>query len=492
LISNALLLQVMFKYHLELDDLDYTSNVIEMNKKIITTITVIVTVFVAIAGTYVLTSNSGGQSPIENSKGDCNLWVYGNVNGDDYIDQRDIDLLEDIIAGNAYEVYVTVYDGYNASNSISRISFADANQDGKIDQKDIEYIKEIIEYQEKYSDAVSKGTLSSFDEELTLYYNNCDNVTASVDLPVKSLISMYFSNSEVVRLLGAVDRVVATDNNTLSKATLLPEFQGLMNLGDRKEVSSEAVLSTNADAYFTGSASTYSPYLEETCGEQIDIIRLSAWEDNNVMVGTLTLGYILGCTDKAYEYIDWCNKYIDIVTEGVSKVQGNVTVIVPKGRGNSLEGNGLGSGQFEISEMAGAINVAAGLPTTSEYPDFTQEWALRSNIQFIILSGYCGFEFSSSDVETKVTGVVQEAYNTYFGTPAASNGQIYFIANEIFTGPSNIVSMVYCAKWFYPELFESLDGTAVFQEYLDKFCPSLADYDLESHLDQFILGPSKT
>ncbi|MGN0097829.1 MAG: hypothetical protein ACI38Y_00700, partial [Candidatus Methanomethylophilaceae archaeon] len=107
------------------------------------------------------------------------------------------------------------------------------------------------------------------------------------------------------------------------------------------------------------------------------------------------------------------------------------------------------------------------------------------------LSGYCGFEKSSPDqVKAAVDDVIKAAYETYKGTPAAKNGQIYFIANEIFTGPSNIVSLAYCAEWFYPDLFEDLDGTAVFQEYIDKFCPALKDYDLSAHIDQFVMGPS--
>ena len=461
-----------------------------MDKKIIAVALVAIIVVAAVAAVFVA-SPSSDKGDVDGATNDCNLWVYGNVNGDNYIDQKDIDLLQKIIAGDDYEVYVEVYDGYNADGTVSRVSFADANQDGDVNSKDIDYIKKIIAYQERYSKAVSEGKLDSFNETFRIYYNNCDNKTCKVDLPIKSLISMYFSNSEVVRLLGAVDRVVATDSTTIAKPTLLPEFQNILNLGDRKAVNSEAVLKTNADAYFTGSASTYSAYLEETVGDHIDIIRLSAWEDNNVMVGTLTLGYMLGCTEKAYEYIDWCHKYMDMISERVSKLSGKVTAIVPKGRGTSLEGNGKGSGQYEITELAGALNPAGELKASSEYPNFTSEWALTKNIQFIVLSGYCGFEKSGSDqIKAAVDDVMSAAYETYKGTPAAKNGQIYFIANEIFTGPSNIVSLAYCAEWFYPDLLEDLDGTAVLQEYIDKFCPALKDYDLKAHLNQFVVGPS--
>lgn len=125
----------------------------------------------------------------------------------------------------------------------------------------------------------------------------------------------------------------------------------------------------------------------------------------------------------------------------------------------------------------------------SEYPDFTSEGMIAAGVECIILSGYCGFEYTDADIQSKVLDIIDAAEVTYRGTPAAENGRIYFIANEIFTGPSNIVSMVYCATWLYPELFPDLDGTEVFQEYIDKFCPALADYDLQAHIGQFVYGP---
>ena len=307
------------------------------------------------------------------------------------------------------------------------------------------------------------------------------------------MVSMYVSICEIVRLLGAVDRVVATDDTTLNKPTLLPEFQGLPDLGDRKAVNSEAVLATGADAYFTGSASTYSEYLEDDVGDVVDIIRLSAWEDNNVMVGTLTLGYILGCTDKAYEYIDWCKHYIDLIADRTADIEDKMTVISPKGRVNDqstlLEGNGPGSGQFEINELAGAEDISDRFSATSEYPNYTQEGMLTYNVDAIVISGYCGWEYEPSDVQLRVYDVIDKVCYTYDGTDAVNNDRVYFIANELYTGPSNIVAMVYVATWLYPDLFDDIDGFEVYQDYLERFCPGLTDYDLEAHIGQFVYGP---
>lgn len=469
---------------------------VSMNTKAITAVLMVAIIVIAGSSYYVLSKDNGGSGnhPTPgNDVTDCSLWIYGNVNGDNYVDQKDVDLLKQIIAGEAEEVHIVAYDGYSASGVSQRISLADANQDGTLDDKDVSYIKDTISYMGRYSEAVNKDSLDTFNEEFKLYYNNCDNVACSVSLPIKTMISMYFSNSEIVRLLGAVDRVIATDDTTIKKPTLLPEFQGIQNLGDRKAVNSEAVLATRADAYFTGSASTYSNYLENDVGDVMDIIRLSAWEDNNVMVGTLTLGYMLGCTEKAYEYIDWCNHYIDLMADRTSGISKKVTVITPKGRVNDsttlLEGNGPGSGQFEINELAGADDISDRFSATSEYPNYTQEAILAYNVDAIVISGYCGWEYKASDVQNRVYDVVDKVRYTYDGTDAVNNDRVYFIANEIYTGPSNIIAMAYVATWLYPDLFGDIDGREVFQEYLEKFCPGLLDYDLDEHIDQFIYSP---
>lgn len=467
-----------------------------MNAKAIIAIVIVAVIVIAGVGYYAISGGNGGGDKPANPSGnvtDCNLWVYGNVNGDDYIDQKDIELLESIIAGDAEEVYIVAYDGYSASGVSQRLSLADANQDGVLDQKDVEFIRDTISYMERYSSAVNGGKLDSFDEQFTIYYNNCDNKACSVDMPIKTLVSMYFSNSEIVRLLGAVDRVVGTDDTTLNKPTLLPEFQNIPNIGDRKNVSVESVLATGADAYFTGSASTYADYLESGVGDSMDIIRLSAWEDNNVTVGALTLGYMLGCTDAAYEYIDWCNHYTDLIADRTNGIEDKVTLISPKGRVSDsptlLEGNGPGSGQYEINELAGGDDLSDQLSATDEYPPYTQEWALVANPDVIVISGYCGWEHTDADIPLRIYNVIDKVDSTYKGTTASNEDRIYFIGNELYTGPSNIIAMVYVATWLYPDLFEDLDGLTVFKEYIDKFCPGLAYYDLDANIDHFVFGP---
>lgn len=195
-----------------------------LNTKAVVAVLVVAVIVVAGIGYYALSNGGGGGDDPSTGDGvtDCHLWVYGNVNGDDYIDQNDIDLLERIIAGEAEEVLIVAYDGYSATGVSQKISLADANMDGVLDEKDVQYIRDTISYMERYSAAVNNGTLDSFDEEFTLHYNNCDNVASTVHLPVKTLVSMYFSNSEIVRLL---EPSTASSRPTTRRSRSPPCFQ---------------------------------------------------------------------------------------------------------------------------------------------------------------------------------------------------------------------------------------------------------------------------
>ena len=471
-----------------------------MENKQLGIIAVVVVVIVIVAGAAVaLTKNNSNGSDKKTYEGiqtGCNLWVYGNVNGDDKIDNSDVALLEKIVAGTEQQVFIKIYDGYNAYGvHYASVSLADANGDGKITSDDVTKVKEIISYFEKYSKAVTDGTLSSFTDTLKLYYENCDLKMASVNLPVQHLGVVYYTNSEVVRLLGATDRVVLSDNTTINNhSVMLPEYQraDITNVGDtRFNLNAETLLTAYEDqgmtALFTGSSSTYSDGLESKVGDKIDVIRLPAWEDNNFMAGTLTLGYILGSTTTAYKYIDWANGVIDKISTDLKGVE-LTNIICAKGRvADLLAGNGNGSGRSEITEWAGANNMVTTItPVTSEYPTITKEWAVSKNPQAIILSGNCGYEKSTAAaIKTNMYDVYDAAVSTYAGTDAAKNGKIYIITDDIMTGPAAIVGLAYAATLLHPDQTKNIDANAIFQEYVNNFGLG-SSYKVTDHIDQFI------
>ncbi|MDD1754939.1 MAG: hypothetical protein LUQ63_04900 [Methanothrix sp.] len=105
---------------------------------------------------------------------------------DDLIDDRDIAYVEGILNGANKQTNLT-----------------DADQNGKVDQDDIARIKQIID-----------GT------ESELYYIDARGETAKVKHPLKKIIIAYDNTAEIIRILGAEDRVIGVDSGSSAGAIL--------------------------------------------------------------------------------------------------------------------------------------------------------------------------------------------------------------------------------------------------------------------------------
>jgi iron complex transport system substrate-binding protein len=383
---------------------------------------------------------------------DLTLKIYGNANMDDIIDQRDIIYTEGIINGSS-----------------ETTDLADANQDGKIDQSDIERIGEIIS-----------------GNETELYYVNVNDEVAKVKHPLNRIVIVYDNTAEIIRILGAQDRVVGVDSQDGSSIQgyplYFPEFNKTPSIGLRKDCDAEKVLELKPDAIIVHAKNEMAcPEIEKKLdGADIDVVRLGTWESHTAVPALMILAYMLDGVDNATRYREWQSSYLDMVKERISEIpqEERVRVFVDR-PGNTTVSKG--SGYSEAVELAGGINIASDLEGGFQnvLPPVDTEWVLEQNPDAIIgLSWYGGYE---ADDEA----VLKARYDQIMGTTgfnetnAAHDGKVYvtYFINTL--GPGYHIGVLYFAKWLYPELFQDLDPVAVHQEYIDKF--QNVDYDLKEH-----------
>jgi len=420
-----------------------------MEKKIkLLAILMVTTVLAAsIAGVILLSGAAKGKTYTNVSS--VRLQVFGNANEDDTIDQRDIDFISEVIAGDC-----------------SATNLTDANQDGVIDQRDIDQVEAIIDH-----------------EETRLYYVDIDGHNASVHTPVNSIIAIYNVYVEMVRALNATDLIVGVDDSISDYDTYFPELQSLPSVGNRFTPDVEQILSINPDVYFTGTRSYYDSELESKLaanGTDIDVVRLPCWEYGLLPQGMLTLGYILGHEDEAFEYLEWRDAILNRITEKVGKIaEENRTTSLGTFEGCAVS---HGSGAFELMEIAGSNNIAGVLSSTGIYPTIEPEWVIENDPDVIVTWAVAGF-YRGADIS-----ILQEQLDStrevYRAATAVAEGRTYVMAWDITCGPSDIISVAYYAKWFYPDLFTDLDPAALHQEYIDRFCGGI---DLDVSTGAFVL-----
>ncbi|WP_234813477.1 ABC transporter substrate-binding protein [Candidatus Williamhamiltonella defendens] len=59
----------------------------------------------------------------------------------------------------------------------------------------------------------------------------------------------------------------------------------------------------------------------------------------------------------------------------------------------------------------------------------------------------------------------------YFGTKAVKNREFYAIWHQFYNSPYDFIAIQQLAKWFHPNLFQSLDPNATFREFHERFLP---------------------
>ena len=370
-------------------------------------------------------------------EGDLILGVYGNANEDDTIDMRDLTYVKLIFFGKKPET-----------------DLADAKYDDKINPLDFIQIKLIIVGKEK---------------ELT--YVDCNGEAATVHKPIERIIAVYDNTAEIIRILGAKDRVVGVDDRILEYPRYFSDLSKLPCVGSRWDLDVEAILKLEPDVIILGNSHT--PDLEDKLkGTGIDVVRVCVYRDETPTHRMLRLGYTLDEEDNAREYIKWQKECLDTIIDGVSEIPNaeKLKVFVDRPGGSTVA---RGSGYSEAIEVAGGINIGADLVGGWEgvLPKVDPEWVIKQNPDVIV-----GLSFTGG-YETDDESIMKERYDEVLATPgfecidAVKNDSVY-ITHYILIyapGPGYQIGVTYLAKWLYPDLFVDLDPQAVHQEYIDRF-----------------------
>ena len=390
------------------------------------------------------------------------LWIVGNANFDDVLDERDIEWIQKIIDGTANEVI------FNAELSqwSEDVRMADANQDGVVDQKDIEKVRSMID-----ADINSPKQL--------IYYVDVDGALNKMHFPAKTIMSGYEQNAKQLQTLNALDMVIVCDQSSANKPYAKEQLAGVPTFSYSGTFNPEAelVMTYSPDIIVTGTQYHYCKELEQALPEgrtNMDIVRISSWEDGKTVEGTLTLGFMICKNEEAHAYAKWADHWIGLIEERVSQLPEDekVNILMPRGEYVDWEVtmNGPRGGKYETSLLAGANNIIdRNLTSDSTNITVTDEWVrAQSDLDFIVSVVYGGLNDAQMNGYTNHS--FYEASKEYWKDMTVAYGtEIHVIDNMVSQGTTYVIGAVYMAKWFYPELFEDMNPDEIFQGFLDDF-----------------------
>ena len=337
--------------------------------------------------------------------------IYGNANGDDTLDMRDVTYIKLVIFGKK-----------------PATTFADANNDGKISMLDIGQTKLVILAKEK---------------RLTLI-DQADR-TMTINKPVERVVT---PERDVVRAfihLGVADKLVGVpgfkEGGFYLSAIAHPELTTELPTIGLNGINEELIVSLEPDVIF-GLAQHI--YLEEKTGIPVICFYLEA--DHLEFELYRLIGKVMGKEKEAEELISYANGKLLRVTEVTSQIPDS-----KKPRVYMEVYRSLTPIHYDPIALAGGIDVAEDLADT--HPgvyavEVSKEQIVAWNPDIIVLQSG-----SVENIEVKLSDPALQTVN------AIKNRRIYgTIGHSAGWDPVRaITETFYMAKLFHPEEFKYLD-----------------------------------
>lgn len=283
-----------------------------MDKKVMYAVGIVAILLAASCVVFVV-NKDGGDDDTPAALKDAELKVFGNINGDRYLDEKDSKMVQQLIDdGKTAEEY----------------PLADANQDGELDSKDVEIIDKVVKGEKttiwhiNYFDQDGDGTM--------------DSLVESTNFPIESILFNGSSNLLIYLFcLGITDEVAgltygSTSDKGLfadnyfdkSKHVFLGTSGNTITFEDGKAGSTNVIAEKNVTAVISNWNRNQMSSWQDFENNGIDVVRVAASDTDRETLthSAMLIGLLFQKVERADAYVNLNLEILDYVSDAVSKV----------------------------------------------------------------------------------------------------------------------------------------------------------------------------
>lgn len=294
--------------------------------------------------------------------------------------------------------------------------------------------------------------------------------TVTVPSPAERIVTLSFASMELVRLMGGADRVVGATQYVKARRTMVPETDGIINVGRGFMPNLEVMARLRPDLVITWKSNP-GPDLErqlEPLG--IKVLRLDFFLPDTFEREVRVLAQVLGgdAPERAERYLAWNKEHERHLKTLIQRVgAAPSTILVEHFTERRLAGPG--SGAYLLSTMLGADNFGRTLGRASSIVD--AEWVVKRDPDYFIKMVSL---LNTEDEEARnrqLAQARQEVLNRqgWQEMKAVRNNRVYSLDSDISGGPRYIIGLYMLAHWLYPNLVSEDSSSKVYKEYLHIF-----------------------
>jgi iron complex transport system substrate-binding protein len=294
-----------------------------------------------------------------------------------------------------------------------------------------------------------------------------------VPYPVESIVVLWNNPPEVIKALGAVDRIVGIDAATKADVDkgLYPELVNTPVIGTYDEPNYEAIAKLDPDVVIM--LSSNSPLPSEVASQLssfgIAVVGLDFFRTDVYYREVATLGFMLNLEDKASELTSFLKETTDMITERVSTLsQDKLKTVYFEGAAEygTYGGAGYGCGIPGMIVAGGGIDLYPEI--SAQYFEADPEDVAQRNPDFIFKGQSAGYYLTNNTQFETVRNTIL-ARPELAHTTAVKNGDVYTISFDVSGGARKIFGPMFIAKTLYPELFTDFNPEDVLHEYIETY-----------------------
>jgi iron complex transport system substrate-binding protein len=304
-------------------------------------------------------------------------------------------------------------------------------------------------------------------EEITVTDSAGRNVIITKD--PQRIAALGFDSVELIRLMGAIDRIVGTSHFVKLRDYIYPEIADMADVGIGTSVEMEGLIRLKPDLVITFGM-VGDEFADHLRPFGIETLLLDFYRSETVLREAGVLGEVLGgdAPLKAEEYVSWVKGHEDNIRKIVAGAGENrPTYIIEHYTDQRVYGRA--SGTFQAAAITGARNLADVFERSTVTVD--PEWVLKQNpdvyVKVVSLTGVRDREKRLKILEAAKENLLSRS--GWKDMKAAKNNRVYVLDSSQSNGIRYIIGLYKLCHWIYPELFPEDISQKVDLEYWRRF-----------------------
>lgn len=296
--------------------------------------------------------------------------------------------------------------------------------------------------------------------------------TVTLDGPIDTAVVANRYNSELIRAMGSIDKVVAVDTNTAQDRAYWSRFDPDQVIGKgQSELNLEKIIELDPDVLILPRNGRVEEYAQKLTPAGIDVLTVTGWDNENIVGQLDILGTAFGNPDGARKVIDFFTATQDSVDDRIGGIAPRKRVYWEYGDPYTTAVPGTSNdGWHNMIVSAGGVNIFGDPGFQGDTVD--PEQILRADPD-LILKTTSGGALKNTGVYTpppvgEFARIGREmADRPGWGDLAAvRGGNVHLMTGFAGGGLGKVIGTVYLAKALYPAQMADVDADAVFADWM--------------------------